>query len=104
MSKAIPHDSDPTWDTRPRAQVDSPPGLMPRPWRRAQDSGSWIRRLRAVSVSLALCGLAAVMMIHGSGDLNAVPVTIPAGETSVPDASAVFAGHQFGIEEPTATF
>lgn len=114
MSQAVPHDFDPTRGISSRAREASPPRWMPGPWGRTPGIGAWVRRLPAASFFLAVCGLAAFTMLDVIGELNAappstvaptaVPVSIPTGDTSVPDASAVFAGRQYGIEAPTATF
>ena len=78
--------------------------------------GLVFRILPAALVLLGACGLGAMSMLERSADATAgvrlagaastaMPRTVPTtGDTSVPDASAVFNDREAEIEEPAPTF
>ncbi len=89
-------------------------GSGPTPSSTSRAFGSMLGKLLAAGVLLATCGLAAWAMLDGSSDalpaqppasaLPVMPLLSHTGATSVPDASAVFAGREIEIEEPAPTF
>jgi hypothetical protein len=79
--------------------------------------GAVFRILPAALVLLAACGLVAITMLDRGTDVTAAPRLVPpaptaiptvatTGDTSVPDASAVFTEVEveIEIEEPAPTF
>ncbi len=76
--------------------------------------GPLARALLIAAVLSASGGLLAISMTDRSADtaeaprLSPAPSALPAasatGNTSVPDASSVFGGREFAIEEPAPTF
>lgn len=77
-------------------------------------AGSVLRILPAAVVILAACGMLATATLDRSADVteaprlmpapSAAPVTVAAGDASIPDASTVFNGREIEVEAPMPTF